>query len=206
MIGALVRRLRYGSAIVVVSGLPRSGTSMMMRMLEAGGVTPLVDGVREADDSNPKGYFEYEPVKVLDQHGDAPWLPMARGKAVKVISFLLTWLPEHYNYAVIFMHRHPDEIIASQHAMLAARGEAVAAGDAARSREVFRAHLTQVERFLAGRACFRTLPVQYREVIAAPEAAAAQVAAFLRRPLDTQAMARSVERQLYRNREDAAAR
>jgi len=206
MIRALVRRLRYGQPIVVVSGLPRSGTSMMMRMLEAGGVTPLVDGVREADDSNPKGYFEYEPVKVLDRHGDAPWLPMARGKAVKVISFLLTFLPEHYNYAVIFMHRHPDEIIASQHAMLVARGQAVDPGDAARSREVFRAHLAQVERFLAGRACFRTLPVQYREVIAAPEAAAAQVAAFLKLPLDTQAMARSVERQLYRNREDAAPR
>jgi hypothetical protein len=206
MIGPLVRRVRYGAPIVVVSGLPRSGTSMMMRMLEAGGVTPLVDGVREADASNPKGYFEFEPVKTLTIDSDPPWLPAARGKAVKIISFLLTWLPEHYNYAVIFMRRHPDEIIASQHAMLAARGEAVADGDAERSREVFRAHLTQVERFLAGRSCFRTLPVQYGDVIAAPEAAAAQVAAFLKRPLDTQAMARSVERQLYRNRADGVPR
>ena len=205
-IRTLVRRWRYGRPIVVVSGLPRSGTSMMMRMLEAGGVVPLQDGVRAADDSNPKGYFEFEPVKGLDKDGDRSWLPAARGKAVKIISFLLTWLPEDHNYAVIFMHRHADEIIASQHAMLVARGEAVADGDAARSRVVFRDHVAQVERFMAGRACFRVLPVQYHEVIAAPDAAAAQVAAFLARPLDTTAMARSVERQLYRNRADTAPR
>ena len=95
MIGPLVRRVRYGAPIVVVSGLPRSGTSMMMGMLEAGGVTPLVDGVRAADASNPKGYFEFEPVKALTIDGDPSWLPAARGKAVKIISFLLTWLPEH---------------------------------------------------------------------------------------------------------------
>lgn len=198
--GHLLRRWRYGRPIVVVSGLPRSGTSMMMRMLEAGGVVPLQDGVRAADDSNPKGYFEFEPVKGLDKDGDLSWLPAARGKAVKIISFLLTWLPEDHNYAVVFMQRHADEIIASQHAMLTARGEAVAEGDAARSRELFRTHLAQVERFMAGRACFRVLPVHYHEVVAAPAAAAAQVAAFLGRPLDTAAMARSVERQLYRNR------
>jgi hypothetical protein len=203
MIGGLLRRLRYGRPIVVVSGLPRSGTSMMMRMLEAGGVVPLVDGVRPADASNPRGYFEFEPVKGLDQGGDLSWLPSARGKAVKIISFLLTWLPEDHNYAVIFMHRHPDELIASQQAMLRARGEAVDDGDAERSREVFTAHLAQVERFLAGRACFRTLPVQYGDVLAAPDAAAARVAAFLNRRLDTTAMARSVERQLYRNRAGA---
>jgi len=204
--GHLLRRWRYGRPIVVVSGLPRSGTSMMMRMLEAGGVVPVQDGVRAADDSNPKGYFEFEPVKGLDKDGDRSWLPTARGKAVKIISFLLTWLPEDHNYLVIFMHRHADEIIASQHAMLTARGEAIAEGDAARSREVFRRHVTQVERFMAGRACFRVLPVQYHEVIAAPDAAAAQVAAFLGRRLDTAAMARSVERQLYRNRVEPAAR
>ena len=206
MIGALVRRLRFGAPIVVVSGLPRSGTSMMMRMLEAGGVELLQDGVRAADDSNPKGYFEYEPVKGLDKAGDASWLPGAHGKAVKIISFLLTWLPEDHNYQVIFMHRHPDEIALSQHAMLRARGEAVADGDAERSREVFRAHLAQVERFMAGRACFRVLPVAYHEVIAAPDAAAAQVALFLGRRLDTAAMARSVEQQLYRNRAGRTAR
>ncbi|MEP7116972.1 MAG: sulfotransferase [Acidobacteriota bacterium] len=200
MIGALLRRVRYGTPIVVVSGLPRSGTSMMMRMLEAGGVAPLHDGIRAADASNPKGYFEFEPVKGLDQDGDLTWLPAARGKAVKIISLLLTWLPEDYNYQVIFMHRHPDEIIASQQAMLTARGEPVGAGDAARSRAVFTSHLAQVERFMAARPCFQTLPVTYRDAIDAPDAVAARVAAFLGRSLDTAAMARAVERQLYRNR------
>ena len=200
MMRALWRRLRYGRPIVVVSGLPRSGTSMMMRMLEAGGVAAVTDGLRVADDSNPKGYFEFEPVKGLADDSDRSWLPAARGQAVKIISFLLTWLPEDYNYLVIFMHRHLDEIIASQQAMLLARGEPVAHDDAERSRLVLAGHLAQVERFMAGRACFRVLPLHYHEVIAAPEAAAAQVARFLGRALDTAAMARSVEQQLYRNR------
>ena len=98
------------------------------------------------------------------------------------------------------MHRRPDEIIASQQAMLRARGEPVGQDDAERSRQVFAGHLAQVERFMAGRACFRVLPLHYHEVLAAPEAAAAQVATFLGRSLDTTAMARSVEPQLYRNR------
>jgi len=183
------RRLRYGRPIVVVSGLPRSGTSMLMRMLEAGGVAPVSDGVRAADDSNPKGYFEYEPVKGLDKDGDQSWLPAARGKAVKIISFLLTWLPEDHNYLVIFMQL-----------MLRARGEAVAPDDAERSRAMFAGHVAQVERFMAGRDCFRVLPLRYDEVLAAPEAAAVQVARFLGRSLDTAAMVRSVEPQLYRNR------
>lgn len=198
MIGRWLRRLRYGAPIVVVSGLPRSGTSMMMRMLEAGGLRPLEDGVREADISNPKGYFEFEPVKDLEAaRGDVPWLPEARGKAVKIISFLLTWLPEHFNYQVIFMQRDLDEVLASQQQMLARRG---ASDGAPLSRETFQAHLAQVERFMAARPCFDTLYVPYREAVASPEATAAAVARFLGRPMDTAAMAKAVEASLYRNR------
>ena len=197
---SLWRRLRYGAPIVVVSGLPRSGTSMMMRMLVAGGVPPLVDGVREADESNPVGYFEFEPVKALDKRGDLSWLSGARGKAVKIISFLLTWLPEDHNYDVIVMHRDLDEVLASQQAMLARRGEAAGEPDAAAMRQMFTTHLTKVERFLSQRACFRTLHLQYREVVEAPDAAAASVAAFLGRSLDTAAMSAAVDKGLYRNR------
>jgi hypothetical protein len=203
MIGRLARRLRYGAPIVVVSGLPRSGTSMMMRMLEAGGVAPLEDGIRGADVSNPKGYFEFEPVKDLERaRGDVTWLPGARGKAVKVISFLLTWLPEHFNYQVIFMQRDLDEVLASQQQMLARRGEGEAAGEAAaaRSRDVFQSHLAQVERFMAARACFETLYLPYRDAVASPEATAVAVARFLGRSMDTAAMAKAVEASLYRNR------
>jgi hypothetical protein len=199
MIGRWLRRIRYGAPIVAVSGLPRSGTSMMMRMLEAGGVRPLEDGIRAADISNPKGYFEFEPVKDLESaRGDVPWLPEARGKAVKIISFLLTWLPEDFNYQVIFMQRDLDEVLASQQQMLARRGEA--AGEPATSREVFEAHLAQVERFMAARPCFETLYVPYREAVTAPEATAAAVARFLGRSMDTAAMAKAVEASLYRNR------
>ncbi len=197
-LGRWLRRFRYGAPIVVVSGLPRSGTSMMMRMLEAGGVRPLEDGIRAADISNPKGYFEFEPVKDLEAaRGDVPWLPEARGKAVKIISFLLTWLPEDFNYQVIFMQRDLDEVLASQQQMLTRRGEAAGAGT---SREVFAAHLAQVDRFMAARPCFETLHVPYREAVASPEATAAAVARFLGRSMDTAAMARAVEASLYRNR------
>lgn len=203
MIGRLLRRLRYGAPIVVVSGLPRSGTSMMMRMLEAGGVVPLQDGVRTADVSNPRGYFEFEPVKDLERaRGDVSWLTTARGRAVKIISFLLTWLPEDHNYLVIFMQRDLDEVLASQQQMLTRRGEqdADAADTTMRSREVFVSHLAQVERFMAARACFKTLYVPYRDAVTAPAATATAVARFLGRRLDTAAMARAVDASLYRNR------
>ena len=119
----IVRRARFGKPIVVVSGLPRSGTSMVMKMLEAGGVPVLTDGIRKADISNPKGYYEFEAVKALDKGGDVAWLADARGKAVKIISLLLTWLPETYNYQVIFMRRDLGEALASQDEMLRRRSE-----------------------------------------------------------------------------------
>jgi hypothetical protein len=116
---------------------------------------------------------------------------------VKIISFLLTWLPEDFNYQVIFMQRDLDEVLASQQQMLARRGEAAESGT---SREVFEAHLAQVERFMAARPCFETLHVPYREAVAAPVATAATVARFLGRSMDTAAMAKAVEASLYRNR------
>src|ERR1700674_2159926 len=142
----VARRFRYGKPIIVVSGLPRSGTSMMMNMLDSGGVPVLTDGIRSSDDSNPRGYFEYEPVKELGKDGGRSWVLLARGKAVKIISFLLTWLPETCDYRVVFMQRDLDEIIASQNEMLARRGEPSGAGEAA-TRNVYAEHLHQVERF-----------------------------------------------------------
>jgi hypothetical protein len=201
MIRRLSRRLRYGAPIIVVSGLPRSGTSMMMKMLAAGGVAIVADGVRAADDSNPRGYFEFEPVKDLDKPGtDRAWLREARGKAVKIISFLVTWLPEEANYDVIVMDRDLDEVLASQQQMLARRGQAGDVGADARARETLAAHLAQLDRFLARRGCFRALRVSYAAAIAQPAQTAERVARFLGRRLDVQAMAAAVERDLYRNR------
>jgi hypothetical protein len=199
MAQSFLRRLRRGRPIVVVSGLPRSGTSMAMRMLDAGGVAILSDGRRPADASNPKGYYELEQVKDLDKPGDHAWLAGARGRAVKIISLLLTYVPESYDYQVIFMRRDLDEIVASQNAMLEARGEARGAGDE-RLKAVYADHLAQVERFLARRGCFETLDLSYADVIAEPVAQAERVSRFLGARLDVERMAAVADRSLYRSR------
>jgi hypothetical protein len=204
MMNALVervsRRLRFGAPITVVSGLPRSGTSMAMRMLEAGGVPILTDGIRTADDDNPNGYFEFEAVKRLERNLDAAWLRDARGRAVKIISLLLTWLPETYDYRVVFMQRDLDEVIASQRKMLIRRGEPGGDLDAAAMRERYAGHLAAVQRFLASRRCFRSLSVGYREVLEHPDVEAGRINDFIGGHLDVDRMAAVADRQLHRNR------
>jgi hypothetical protein len=202
-LGRVVRKVRYGRPIVVVSGLPRSGTSMGMKMLEAGGLTVVTDGIRTADVSNPKGYYELEAVKGLDKNGDQAWLRQARGKAVKIISFLLTWLPEEHNYNVVFMQRDIDEVLASQKAMLVQRGEP-ADGSDDRLRQTYVNHLQQVMRFVKNRACFNLLIVNYRDVMAHPEVEARRMNAFLGGGLDVAAMSAVADSSLYRNRGERA--
>ena len=173
---------------------------MLMRMLDAGGVPILTDGVRSADEDNPNGYFEYEPVKQLDKSADHAWLRGARGRAVKIISLLLTWLPETYNYQVLFMQRDLAEVMASQDTMLVRRGESASAGAHEATRAIYARHLEQVDRFLASRACFTRLSVGYRDVIEGPENEARRIEAFLGRRLDIARMAAVTDRRLYRNR------
>ncbi len=207
----VLRRVRRRKPIVVVSGLPRSGTSMAMKMLEAGGVPILTDGIRTADISNPKGYYEYEPVKELDKGGEPVWLADARGKAVKIISFLLTYLPETYDYQVVFMQRDLGEAITSQNTMLARRAESASTAEStdaqraqetndAQLRRAYEDHLRSVSRFLSHRSCFSTLNLQYHEVVADPGLAAAQLQQFLGLPLDVDRMASVADSALYRNR------
>jgi hypothetical protein len=196
-----LRRARYGKPVIVVSGLPRSGTSMVMNMLEAGGVPLLTDGLRASDENNPNGYFEFEPVKQLEENTDASWLPDARGKAVKIISFLLTWLPETYNYRVVFLQRDLDEVIASQNKMLAQRGDSGGATGDDKMRRIYTRHLQEVERFLSRRGCFMSLSVHYRTVIERPREEAGRISHFLGRPLGIDRMAAVVDRRLYRNRD-----
>jgi hypothetical protein len=193
-----LRRLYRGRPIVVVSGLPRSGTSMAMKMLDAGGMPLVTDGLRAADASNPNGYYEFERVKALAD-GDLAWLGEARGKAVKIVSLLLTYLPESYDYQVIFMRRPLEEIIDSQHAMLDARG-AERGPDDARTADLYRDHLLQVERFMKRRQCFSTEFIDYSRVLAEPLVQAKKIQAFLGAPLDTQRMAAVADPALYRNR------
>jgi hypothetical protein len=195
----LYRRIRYGQPVVVVSGLPRSGTSMTMQMLEAGGLGIVADGLREADESNPQGYYELEQVKELDKSGDLSWLVDARGKAVKIVSLFLPHLPDSNNYKVIFMHRNLAEILASQAKMLERRGETSDTDDE-RMRELYIDHLAKAARVLASNRCFDILDVQQREAIKDPGGAAARMNRFLGGKLDETAMAAAVNPELHRNR------
>lgn len=171
---------------------------MAMKMLDAGGMPLVTDGLRRADVSNPNGYYEFEPVKALER-GEVAWLPDARGKAVKIVSLLLTYLPESYDYRVIFMRRPLREIIDSQHAMLDARG-AERGTDGDHIEAIYRDHLTQVERFLDRRRCFSTLMVDYAQVIAEPLVQSLRIKAFLGRDLNAERMASVADPALHRNR------
>jgi hypothetical protein len=199
----LVRRIRFGEPIVVVSGLPRSGTSMAMKMLGAGGIRLLTDGERVADESNPEGYYELERVKDLDKPIDQSWLVEARGGAVKIISFLLTYLPDAHNYKIIFMNRRLPEVVASQNKMLAARGEG---GGSAAERDLlqmYETHLRRVRSFLRSRSCFEVLDVDYAAVVASGRGEAGRMAAFLGRSMDVDRMASVIDSRLYRNRTES---
>ncbi len=185
---------------IVVSGLPRSGTSMMMGMLEAGGVEILTDLVREADEDNPKGYFEFEPVKKLAQDRNKSWLEDAPGKAVKVISELLKELPSDLSFRLIFMSRNLEEVIASQNKMLVRRGEPPAAGDDEKLLLLFERHLEKLKQWIDRQSHFEALFLEYKKVLEDPTGQAEQIKVFLQRDLDLTKMARVVDRQLYRNR------
>ena len=190
--------------IVIVSGLPRSGTSMMMKMLEAGGIPPLTDKLRTADNDNPKGYYEFERVKQMDK-GDTGWMAQAQGKVVKVISALLKHLPAGYNYQVIFLRRHMSEILASQRKMLINRGEDPDKMDDAQMTMLFENHVRQVENWLAQQPNIEVLYVHYSDVMADPLTAINSMGRFLGRDLDVRAMAEVVDPDLYRNRQTETA-
>ena len=200
LLNRLSRRVRYGQPIVVVSGLPRSGTSMAMKMLEAGGLPLLIDSDQPSDVSNPGGSYEFELVKQLDKNGDLTWLPSARGKGLKVSSWLVTRLPESYDYRVIFLQRDLDEVMDSQNAVLLQRGEPRGIEDPDSMRLIYSRHLDQVRSFLDERSCFTTLTVNYAEAVERPAAEAKRLAAFLHRSLDVELMAAVVDPGLYRNR------
>ncbi|MCP5094715.1 MAG: sulfotransferase [Chloroflexi bacterium] len=187
--------------VAVVSGLPRSGTSMMMKMLEAGGIPPITDKIREADNDNPKGYYEFERVKQMDK-GDISWVADAQGKVVKVISQLLKHLPTGYEYRVVFMRRNMDEILASQQKMLLNRGEDPHKADDAEIAALFEKHLQSVISWMRLQPNVSALYVHYSDMLANPEPLVEQVNTFFGGGLDTKAMAEVVDPNLYRNRKD----
>lgn len=185
--------------IIIVSGLPRSGTSMMMKMLDAGGIPPLTDEIRTADTDNPRGYYEFERVKKLDK-GDTAWLVEAQGKAVKVISMLLKHLPPDYTYRVIFMQRHLEETLASQKRMLNHRDKPTETVSDEELKTLFQKHLQQIEAWLTSQPNLRVLYVNYNALLADPTEHVQQLNRFLGGQLDEEKMIAVIDPKLYRQR------
>jgi LPS sulfotransferase NodH len=197
-LGIFKRLQRPQPVITVVSGLPRSGTSMMMKVLEAGGMQIYTDNLRVADEDNPKGYYELEQVKAL-KDGDVTWVKEAPGKVVKVISSLLKYLPSAYKYKIVFMRREIAEILASQKQMLIRRGEP-SEGDDQKMAEIFQEHLKRVRVWLANRPNMEVLYVDYNTLMADPIPEIKTVAEFLGLGDHLEAMLAVPDKKLYRQK------
>jgi hypothetical protein len=185
-----------GTEVIIVSGLPRSGTSLMMQMLDNGGVEVVTDNLRAADTDNPKGYYEYEQVKKVRQ--DASWLPRTRGKAFKMVSQLLYDLPAGETYRVIFMDRDLDEMLSSQEKMLARLGRPAAPRE--EMKRAYAQHLERLHAWLGRQANFAVVRVSYNDLLDRPREQAERVREFLGGGVDVAGMVRTVDPSLYRNR------
>lgn len=183
------------SEIIIVSGLPRSGTSLMMQMLERGGVEVVTDNLRTADTDNPRGYYELEKIKKLRQ--DASWFPQTRGKAIKIVSQLLYELVASESYRIIFMQRDTDEILASQEKMLQRRNRPPAPRD--ELRQSYAMHLERLGDWLGRQRNMAVLYVSYSDRMEGPKAQAERVSEFLSGRADPERMAKAVDPSLYRN-------
>lgn len=186
--------------LIVVSGLPRSGTSLMMQMLTAGGIPLVTDEQRAADESNPKGYFEDERVKKLATDKERAWLRESTGQAVKIVAPLLGFIPPDIPQKVIFMQRDPVEIIASQRKMLERDGKLGAASEDEALARVFAAQLAGVNQLVTTREKIELLPVNYTDAVNDPVATARRVADFLGGGLDATTMAKAADKSLYRTK------
>jgi hypothetical protein len=191
-------RLR-SEVITVVSGLPRSGTSMMMKMLEAGGLPCLTDSKRLPDEDNPRGYYEFERVKKLPE-GDCDWLLDARGKVVKVVSTLLEHLPAVYRYKIVYMQRNGHEVVHSQQKMLGRLQQTLQPVSDEEFLALFRKHEAQVQAWVACQPGMEICYVSYNDLLAEPRAHLERVQEFLDVQLDLGSMLQVVDHGLYRNR------
>lgn len=184
--------------ITIVSGLPRSGTSLMMQMLVAGGMTPLSDDERAADADNPRGYLEWERIKQLPN--DPGCIAEAEGRVVKVISRLLLALPAGHEYRVIFMQRPLPEILASQDQMMRRRGTYKEGANPAAMAAAFEKHLREVYAWVAGKPYVKSMRVAYGDALKQPDEVCRQISEFLGKPLNLEGMTQAVDASLYRNR------
>ena len=188
--------------ITVVSGLPRSGTSLMMQMLAAGGLLVLTDGARQADADNPRGYYEWERIKLLPQQPNC--IQEAEGKVVKIISQLLFALPSGHDYRIMFMQRPLAEVVASQSEMIRRRGTTGAALAPAALIAGLQAHLNQVNGWLRDKTNLSVYRVEHHQVLHDRMQVSESIQKFLECPLDVLAMSRQIDESLYRQRAASA--
>lgn len=182
--------------IVVVSGLPRSGTSLMMQMLHKGGIEAVTDSLRTPDVDNPRGYYEFEIVKKIKE--DASWIPDTRGKVFKMVSQLLYDLPPSETYRVVFMQRDFDEMLTSQEKMLARLGRPSAPRD--EIKRAFAQHLERLYAWLEKQPNMPVLFVRHHDLVNQPREQVERINAFFGGRLDVEAMVAAVDPSLYRNR------
>ena len=187
--------------IIIVSGLPRSGTSLMMQMLENGGVAVITDGIRSADPDNPRGYYEFEQIKTIKR--DASWLPAMRGKAFKMVSQLLYDLPQSETYRIVFMERDLEETLLSQEKMLTRLGRTAAPRE--QMKRAYALHLERLHEWLSLQGNMEIFLVRYNDLVERPREQTERVAAFLGGKLDVEAMVKTVDFSLYRNRKTSGA-
>lgn len=184
--------------IIIVSGLPRSGTSMMMQIMDNGGYDVLTDKLREADNNNPKGYYEYEPVKKLMV--DKSWLPEAKGKTIKIIAQLLPFLPSNFDYKIIFMQREMSEVLQSQQIMLGKEKDVKSRAFPTGLNDAFQKQLKKVEAWIDSQPNVQQLNINYSNVIANPEEEIDNIISFIGKEGDKDAMMKVIDKDLYRNR------
>ncbi len=184
--------------ITIVSGLPRSGTSMMMKILEAGGMEVVTDNIRKANEDNPQGYYEYERVKKIKE--DTAWLKETRGKAFKMVSQLLYELPSNENYKVIFIKRKMNEILASQRRMLERMGNSKGDVSDEKMGEFFNKHLSKIVEWIEGRKYIDVLYVGYNDILENPGEQIKILNQFLNDKLNAEKAFHAIDKSLYRNR------
>ena len=173
--------------ITVVSGLPRSGTSMMMQILEAGGIPPITDNVRQADTDNSRGYYEHELVKALVR-GNQGSLKDAQGKVIKVVSTLLRYLSQKHQYKVIFMHRELQHVLASQKRMLNNLGSNADQENDSQLTQFYTEHLSKINSWLNQRDNIQVLHLNYADLLADPKKNIKQLLNFLELDLNSRKM------------------
>ncbi len=186
------------NVITIVSGLPRSGTSMMMQILESGGMKVVTDNIRKANEDNPHGYYEYERVKEIKE--DTGWLKETRGKVFKMVSQLLYDLPSDENYKVIFMKRKMNEILVSQSKMLERMGSSKDGTSDVKMGEFFNKHLSKIKNWIEGRKYIDVLYIDYNDLLTNPDEHIKTLNRFLNNKLNEEKSAKVIDKSLHRNK------